>query len=526
MTHSKPFNCHEDRYPYAEHHACGAHCTMACNHTPPPAHPQTPTGWVKENKFRIVDGYPYLVDMPMLKWGPKVRTSEQLETKVVQRREISCVRLDAVFDCTTSMSTNTTLRNYFKQIIERKYLPLDGILPIIQEWTSFKLNYHVENMMGDTVLDNSAVVSIKEGFCHLTDVRDLTLTSFKGIFMVDIPDLTQYGSERYVLVLDSIEVYVTGFNTLEYLDDPALNPFYAFAENYTRIDISHEAVSKIDPDYPKMIITEIPLRKTYAFDAAVTTRLKLSFTAYLSDLILSGNTFDVWSALTQPTDAIIAQMKTDLDTMNERLQTLDVTIENQNVTIANLTEVNTQQNEQIEALTTALEDLTKRVEALENPTTTPDDPTKPDNPNPEDPSDPNPDDPGNGDPGTDDPGSGGGEGNPDPGAGGGEKPEDTDPGAGGSGGSGGADEPNAGEGGGGEGNPATPENPDESGGKDPVEPTPGTPDEGGGTDPVDPKPGDTENTDPKPEPGSPETGAGTGTDNTETDNGEGGGQTP
>lgn len=417
MTHSNPFNHHEDRYPYAEHHACGAHCTMACNHTPPPpVHPQTPTGWVKENKFRIVDGYPYLVDMPMLKWGPKVRTSEQLETKVVQRREISCVRLDAVFDCTTSMSTNTTLRNYFKQIIERQYLPLDGILPIIQEWTSFKLNYHVENMMGDTVLDNSAVVSIKEGFCHLTDVRDLTLTSFKGIFMVDIPDLTQYGSERYVLVLDSIEVYVTGFNTLEYLDDPALNPFYAFAENYTRIDISHEAVSKIDPDYPKMIITEIPLRKTYAFDAAVTTRLKLAFTAYLSDLILSGNTFDVWSALTQPTDAIIAQMKTDLDTMNERLQTLNVTVENQNVTIANLVEVNTQQNEQIETLTTTVEDLVKRVEALENP--------NPDGPDKDNPSTGEPSEPSTGD-------ENGGGTNPDestPGAGGNTEDPNPDPG--------------------------------------------------------------------------------------------------
>lgn len=417
MTHSNPFNHHEDRYPYAEHHACGAHCTMACNHTPPPpVHPQTPTGWVKENKFRIVDGYPYLVDMPMLKWGPKVRTSEQLETKVVQRREISCIRLDAVFDCTTSMSTNTTLRNYFKQIIERQYLPLDGILPIIQEWTSFKLNYHVENMMGDTVLDNSAVVSIKEGFCHLTDVRDLTLTSFKGIFMVDIPDLTQYGSERYVLVLDSIEVYVTGFNTLEYLDDPALNPFYAFAENYTRIDISHEAVSKIDPDYPKMIITEIPLRKTYAFDAAVTTRLKLAFTAYLSDLILSGNTFDVWSALTQPTDAIIAQMKTDLDTMNERLQTLNVTVENQNVTIANLVEVNTQQNEQIETLTTTVEDLVKRVEALENP--------NPDGPDKDNPSTGEPSEPSTGD-------ENGGGTNPDestPGAGGNTEDPNPDPG--------------------------------------------------------------------------------------------------
>ena len=497
MTHSNPFNHHEDRYPYAEHHACGAHCTMACNHTPPPVHPQTPTGWVKENKFRIVDGYPYLVDMPMLKWGPKVRTSEQLETKVVQRREISCVRLDAVFDCTTSMSTNTTLRNYFKQIIERQYLPLDGILPIIQEWTSFKLNYHVESMMGDTVLDNSAVVSIKEGFCHLTDVRDLTLTSFKGIFMVDIPDLTQYGSERYVLVLDSIEVYVTGFNTLEYLDDPALNPFYAFAENYTRIDISHEAVSKIDPDYPKMIITEIPLRKTYAFDAAVTTRLKLAFTAYLSDLILSGNTFDVWSALTQPTDAIIAQMKTDLDTMNERLQTLNVTVENQNVTIANLVEVNTQQNEQIETLTTTIEDLVKRVEALENPNTPPSD---------KDPSDPpstDPEKPGNDKPGTDDPSTGGGVTDPEnPGSSGptpdpDPNPEDPD-----------KDNPSTGEPTG----PSTGEGDENGGGTNPDESTPGT---GGNTEDPTPDPG-TEGQDPVVPPSGEEGGeaggGGTGTE--------------
>lgn len=486
MTHSNPFNHHEDRYPYAEHHACGAHCTMACNHTPPPpAHPQTPTGWVKENKFRIVDGYPYLVDMPMLKWGPKVRTSEQLETKVVQRREISCVRLDAVFDCTTSMSTNTTLRNYFKQIIERQYLPLDGILPIIQEWTSFKLNYHVENMMGDTVLDNSAVVSIKEGFCHLTDVRDLTLTSFKGIFMVDIPDLTQYGSERYILVLDSIEVYVTGFNTLEYLDDPALNPFYAFAENYTRIDISHEAVSKIDPDYPKMIITEIPLRKTYAFDAAVTTRLKLAFTAYLSDLILSGNTFDVWSALTQPTDAIIAQMKTDLDTMNERLQTLNVTVENQNVTIANLVEVNTQQNEQIETLTTTIEDLVKRVEALENSNTPPSD-KDPSDPPSTDPEKPGNDKPGTDEPGTDDPSTGGGVTDP-------ENPGSSSP----------TPDPNPD---GPDSSDTDPEGPDKDNPStgEPTGPSTGEGDEnGGGTNPDESTPGAGGNTeDPTPDPGA------------------------
>ena len=503
MTHSNPFNHHEDRYPYAEHHACGAHCTMACNHTPPPVHPQTPTGWVKENKFRIVDGYPYLVDMPMLKWGPKVRTSEQLETKVVQRREISCVRLDAVFDCTTSMSTNTTLRNYFKQIIERQYLPLDGILPIIQEWTSFKLNYHVENMMGDTVLDNSAVVSIKEGFCHLTDVRDLTLTSFKGIFMVDIPDLTQYGSERYILVLDSIEVYVTGFNTLEYLDDPALNPFYAFAENYTRIDISHEAVSKIDPDYPKMIITEIPLRKTYAFDAAVTTRLKLAFTAYLSDLILSGNTFDVWSALTQPTDAIIAQMKTDLDTMNERLQTLNVTVENQNVTIANLVEVNTQQNEQIETLTTTIEDLVKRVEALENSNTPPSD-KDPSDPPSTDPEKPGNDKPGTDEPGTDDPSTGGGVTDPeDPGSSGptpdpnpnpdGPDSSDTDPEGPDK------DNPSTGEPTG----PSTGEGDENGGGTNPDESTPGA---GGNTEDPNPDPG-AEGQDPVVPPSGEEGGA-------------------
>ena len=506
MTHSNPFNHHEDRYPYAEHHACGAHCTMACNHTPPPVHPQTPTGWVKENKFRIVDGYPYLVDMPMLKWGPKVRTSEQLETKVVQRREISCVRLDAVFDCTTSMSTNTTLRNYFKQIIERKYLPLDGILPIIQEWTSFKLNYHVESMMGDTVLDNSAVVSIKEGFCHLTDVRDLTLTSFKGIFMVDIPDLTQYGSERYVLVLDSIEVYVTGFNTLEYLDDPALNPFYAFAENYTRIDISHEAVSKIDPDYPKMIITEIPLRKTYAFDAAVTTRLKLAFTAYLSDLILSGNTFDVWSALTQPTDAIIAQMKTDLDTMNERLQTLNVTVENQNVTIANLVEVNTQQDEHIETLTTTIEDLVKRVEALENPDTPPSD-KDPSDPPSTDPEKPGNDKPGTDEPGTDDPSTGGGVTDPeDPGSSGSTpdpNPEDPD-----------KDNPSTGE----PTNPPTGEGNENGGGTNPDETDPGA---GGNTEDPTPDPG-TEGQDPVVPPSGEEGGeAGGGSTGTEDQPSEG-----
>lgn len=365
MTHSHPYCHHEDRYPFANNgHGCNAHCTSACNNTMPPPHkPQTPTGWVKENRFRIIDGYPYLVDMPMLKWGPRVRTSEQIDTKIVPRKEVSCIRLDAVFDCTTSMSTNMTLRNYLKQIIERKYLPLDGVLPIIQEWTSFKLTYHVEDLQNNTVYEDSATVSIKEAFMHLTDVRDLLLTSSKGIFMVDIPDLTQYGSDRYILVLDSLEVFATGFNTIELLEDPSLNPYYAFTENYTNIAISHENVETAEPDYPEMIITEIPLNKEYSFDAGITTRLKLAFTAYLSDLILSGNTFDVWSALTQPTDAIIAQMKTDLDTMNEHIGRLTQTIDEQNVIIETIKQVNEEQNVAIEEIKQTIESYNTTIES-------------------------------------------------------------------------------------------------------------------------------------------------------------------
>lgn len=374
MTHTHPLDCcHQDNYPFAHVNQCGATCNPSCGHIPPVRpHVVKPSGTVAENKFRILNGMPYLIDMPLLKWGPAIKVSEQIDTKVTQRPDQSCVRLDATFDCTNSFARNAALKSYLQQIIERQYDDLQGILPIIDEWTHFKLTYHVTNAAGATIIQNNAVVSCKEGTLHITEMPDVFTNSFKSIFMIDLPDFTTYGAGTYTLVLEKLEVYVSGFEPKEHMEDLALNPYYAFMDNYTNIAMDHNACANVDPDYSCIPVATININKSFGYNSAVTTRLKMAFTAYMSDLIIVGNTFDIWSSLTQPTDAIVNTMKTDLDTLKATVITMQNAIAAQAVKITNLETLAATQATAITTLTTtlastteALTSLTARVTALD-----------------------------------------------------------------------------------------------------------------------------------------------------------------
>lgn len=379
MRHNYHPACHQpcDNYPFDHTHGCQPQCTMACDHHVPPKHPipEMPTGTVKENKFRIINGIPHLVDSPLLKWGPHIKIAEQIDTKITQRPDQGCIRLDAVFDCTNSLTPNMSLNNYLRTIIERKYDELEGILPVIGEWVSFKLTYHVTNAANDTIYANNSVVSCKESWLHITDMKDQFIQSCKSIMIVEIPDFTQYGAGMYTLNLDTLEVILNGFDPKEHMEDPALNPFYVFTDDYKKIVIDHERSAAIDPDYPAIVLSSINLNKSFGYNASVTTRLKLAFTAYMDDLIITPNTFGIWSSLTQPTDSILNLMKTDIDTMKAEIIVLQGVAEAQTVKLTNIETVLEQQGMAITTITTALQSMTEtltelsaRVAALENGT--------------------------------------------------------------------------------------------------------------------------------------------------------------
>lgn len=364
----------DNSYPYKEPHHCGTQCSLnACcdghfkpdHHVPTP--PKHPTGHITENGFRIVGGYPYLCDTTNVKYGPFVNVAEQIDTRIAQRPTSGCVHLDAVFDCTNSANVNGTLLNYLSTIIERCYDTLQTTLPILQDYIHFRIKYYVTAASGETIAQEAPVVSFKESWLHATDIHGYFIQSVKGVLIHELGDFTYYGGGTYTITIESVEVIMTAIDTLSHLEDPALNDFYAFINNYTKIALDHTKISNTEPDDREVIISMIPINKSFMFNAAVTTKIKICFTAYLSDMIVTNNTFGVWKSLTQPTDEIIASLKTRISTLENTCGALETELESATVKITNLETTNAQ-------LISTIEELDERVTALEGKTDEPTDP--------------------------------------------------------------------------------------------------------------------------------------------------------
>lgn len=332
-----------DNYPFENQTHYGVQCTLnACSEghfkpsrqVPPP--PKTPIGPIKESAFRLVDGFPYLVDTTHFKYGPFVKASEQVETKVAQRRDTNCIHLDAVFDMTNSSSTNQTLMNYFTTIVERQYEELKGVLPVLQEKLHFRVYYYITDRSGQTIHENYATVYGEDVYVHPTEIPGYFVASFKNILIAEIPDFEYYGAGDYTITLTKVEIFATGVNTLDHTTDPALNPFYAWTNDYQKIILNNEEINKTEPDFLSLPIGVLPLNKSYMFQSAVTTKLKICFTAYMSDFIYARNMFNVWSALNEPTRELLAQIKTELATLSDKYDALKAISDAQVVKIENM----------------------------------------------------------------------------------------------------------------------------------------------------------------------------------------------
>lgn len=333
-----------DNYPFEGHQShYGTQCTLnACSegHFKPsrqvPTPPKTPVGPIKESAFRLIDGFPYLVDTTHFKYGPFVKASEQLETRIAQRRDTNCIHIDAVLDLTNSSSTNQTLMNYFTTIIERQYETLQGVLPVLQERIHFRVYYYITDKTGQTLVDNYATVSGTDVYVHGTEIPGYFVESFKNILITEIPDFEFYGAGDYILTLTKVEIFATGVNTLDHLTDPALNPFYAWTNDYQKIILNNEEINSVEPDFLCLPIGTVQLNKSYMYQAAVTTKLKICFTAYMSDFIYARNMFNVWSALNEPTRELLAQIKTELATLSTKYDELKTVSDAQAVKIATM----------------------------------------------------------------------------------------------------------------------------------------------------------------------------------------------
>lgn len=324
-------NPYPPMYPYmgANYYACDC-----CNHMhqPTPRTKYPSNGPMQENAFMIVNATPYIIDNFNVSYGTKLSVSESIYTRISSRKDISCVNLAGTIDMTGDIVTNDAMNAFLVQVIENAYDTLDSYLDIQKTTVQFKLYFHVEDGQGGVVYEASTTANVQNYQVHYTDVQDYYVTSFKQIFTHIIPSLQFQGV--YNLILDKIEAYTNVIKTKDHVVDD-MNPFYQFTNNNTNITTQHETIQTTEPDGAVMIATTDLNWKT-AFQANLTTRMKLSFTAFMSNMILTGDTFNVYNALYHPTEKELDVLKQQISILTGAVAELQLKVASLEDTVANL----------------------------------------------------------------------------------------------------------------------------------------------------------------------------------------------
>lgn len=276
------------------------------------------SGPMQENAFMIINATPYLIDNTNVSYGTKVSVAEGIYTRISARKDVSCVNLAGTIDMTDSITTNTVKNAFLVQTIENAYDTLQNVLSIHKSVIQFKLYFHVEDAQGGVVYESTTNAYVQKYQFHYTDIHDYFVTSFKQLFQCDIPSLTFQGV--YNLILDKIEAYVNVIVTKDHATY-AMNPYYQFTNNNTNIAVQHDTIDITEPDGAVMIAS-LDLNQHFAFQANLTTRLKFSFTAFMSNMISSGNTFDIYNSLYYPTQATIQELKQQVETLTSAVSEL------------------------------------------------------------------------------------------------------------------------------------------------------------------------------------------------------------
>lgn len=301
------------RYPFVDNVHGECNC---CVHMPPPPPPMPPHragGWMTENTFVVVNSTPYLYDNTRTKYGQFIRVSENVNTLIYQRPDPSCVNLSATLDMTESTTTNIVMNHYLLQTIENAYDVINGILPTLRSFVRFKLYYTIKDRTMGTVFESSVNVTTEDMKFHTTDIKDYFVTSFSNIFLGTIPILDT--SDTCTLIIDRVEAYVDVIDVQSHISQ-GMNPYYQFIKNNTKIALQHDTITGQEPD-ESILLAVCEINKSFPFQPNVVTRIKMSFNAFLSSVIMTPNTFDVWNALYEPTDVRLKKLESDILNLQE-----------------------------------------------------------------------------------------------------------------------------------------------------------------------------------------------------------------
>lgn len=329
-----------------------------CDCPPPGRYPSS--GSMFGNAFVLNNDTPYLYDNTLVQYGPFMDYSENVITRVTQRRDPACINLSATFDMTDSMNTNAMWCHFLEQTIINQYECLGGVLPIIKSGVLFKLYYDIRDSHGCVIHESNVKVISNDMRVHFTNIRDRFVNSCKDLIIVNIPRMDYRG--LYTITLNRIEAYVETLDTLSHIKN-GMNPYYQFTDNNLKIAVQHDAIDKKDSDN-MILISACDILKSFNFQANITTRLKLSFIAFMSNLITPPNTYGVWSALNDSRNAIIRDLSHEIYLLKEELSILQSDVSITKDDIKNINDGMTIFEEKVDQVIIDTSDMKTNIETL------------------------------------------------------------------------------------------------------------------------------------------------------------------
>lgn len=339
MNKAPGCGCGEPKMPLPPHHPymMGGHYACDCCQTmyQPTIQASFPSsGSVVENLFLISNATPYLFDAENMRYGTKLSVSENVYTRISRRSDLSCINLAATIDLTEKLVTNTAMYAFLQQTIGSNFETLEQYLPVIKSRLRFKLYYTIKDQNGGVIYTSHMESVPKDGIFHYTDVKDYFLQSFHYVMITNIPAMDYAGI--YTLCLDRMEVYASTVDTKNSVVD-GFNPLYQFTDNNTKLVTHHDTIAASAPA-SEILIAARDLNYATEFQANLTTRLKVSYNAYMSNLIASSDVYGIWTSLYEPTEEIVQALKNTIQSLSEAVYAMQDKIDEQNAKIAEMEE--------------------------------------------------------------------------------------------------------------------------------------------------------------------------------------------
>lgn len=359
-------DCHVEEhlpnmYPYINPkvHDSYAHDCYHEYHGYPHPHEFPASGSMQGSAFMLLSYYPYLFDNTHVTYANFLNTSESVLTRVSQRRDDSCVNLYGTFDLKKGINKNTIMTDYLEKCIGHNFDSIGGLLPLMKSDITFRLYFSVTDEANGVVYQNAISTTVTNMGFHFTDIRDFFVESMNGVFITNIPAMDYSGIYR--LTLEKIEAWGEIINTVDHVTN-GLNPYYQFTDNNNTITMQHDVINGTMTDN-SILIASATLNNTIPFQANITTRLRLNFTAFLSDLIAVPQTYGIYNAMFEPSDVKLERLSKEVATLKESASLINKTLLELGDALNELRTTVSTHTTQIEANTNAITELQATVES-------------------------------------------------------------------------------------------------------------------------------------------------------------------